>query len=961
MNKHDELCHEISGRVSDLSLIEDISSYTEQVSLINGLIGEFEYTPTLVDSFAEDVMKKIEYLYQHTWDCEFVETLCQIPFQICKIRSHKIISNYLSTDVYLVGQLIDSLDGAGKGYRRFFILLWLSKLVLVPFPLLSVSLNLDYRLGNVCELILAEKSNASKTQKLCAVVFSRFLTRLDQSSSLLTYLKLILLTWTTHNSRLGHLLLIKQLAKYYPTIMSPYKHTILNMLYWYLHQTEVPSSSVYVIIKVLGMLCAPSLSKPQYDEVAGIVNVLINKVMIRFGYRLDSLLREALAKSLSQIVLYMDFTATNYANQLFFYVSKLLNIGIFHDFHSDVNISSSDFSPTKYHVVLLFFGFLSLNKGMKDEHVPHVLSVVHQTLFISQRTISSTLSNQIRDSSCFCIWAIVRSLSHKGFKVLHEQSPSMFAEIFMDLVKVALLDEDFGIRRCAIATLQEFIGRFGDALFKKKWFPSSEERGENIIKVLELLDTPSISSLKVSVPIIHELTRMGFPVTTFKNAFLMAILNDKIPFELRTLFASHLAQLMSDSGERLDGADNLYFSAELLKHGALQDEAKEAITLQLRSFTYDHAKDRNHIGACLLHWYSVAYDHSLVMWQVLFDSSVLHCRYISREIENVFRSLQHELDEKNFELIKTSLKGSNQNIALALTAAPLSKPQTCALITLCHNTDIKAEVRAIIILSLKPHLVRHDIQEHTLVELLDDYTTTNQGDVGLKIRMAVMNVCTNLPKCRLIRLATESMDNVRSTAHEKLMLTDSRFKNVPANSDYDFYFYQMMNNSHFFTDIEKKSFWKGIVHSAGALRGTSALINKSFRQLLLYAQTLKSVEREMFRLLLLQLTVISSLNRDQKTVTASMLLIVKLFDAGFSAPEDMLESLFVRFYNLHINKASTLRIELATRLFRHLSILDNLIKARSYQRLVWLASNHRSHLVRMHADEALLELRLLEE
>lgn len=104
---------------------------------------------------------------------------------------------------------------------------------------------------------------------------------------------------------------------------------------------------------------------------------------------------------------------------------------------------------TVVHGTLLVLGFLAMGGRLLGADAERVLPIVQQTLFYHRREVTRTYGADVRDASCFVVWGMSRWV--KG----------LFG--WTETVRVAWLvsfvDENKNVRRAARAAVQEAVGR----------------------------------------------------------------------------------------------------------------------------------------------------------------------------------------------------------------------------------------------------------------------------------------------------------------------------------------------------------------------------------------------------------------------------------------------------------------------------------------------------------------------
>lgn len=1014
----------------------------KKTAVLKSQLDAFEHAPRALDGYLQQYISSICSLYfaakdktilSPKWEAA-ADTFADLIYVLAKIKGHKTVANELSNDVYLVPRLVKLVEMPKVSKRHsecYFLLLWLSRLVLVPFPLSTVEGGLDSRILAISLNHLAEHSTASKTQVISLNSLALLVTRPDCGKLFSQYTESVLIDWPVldENAKLGHLMALNQILKKQKTgqifTLAPEIHQqvllyeIARVKYADANYKLNTLNALY-LLKVAAKISKFFISQAQYEPVASLINSTTD-LMHYMGDLFDASLRECMAKNLAKTVAYLATKAVNYADQVISYMMsqfRVCKLDTNTGFVSDLSIEPAHLSVPRYHTILLFLGFMALTKSLPEEIVPLVFAIAHQTCFVSQRTFSFVQSTQLRDASCFCLWAIFRMLSKQLFMELRKKFPLLVPIIFFDLIKISIFDEDFTMRRCGIAVLQEFIGRFGsDFLGEMIKTSDTSKVGAFTIRFIEHFGASTVGSLGDSHEIIHFLMEMGFSPDLFVTPLLDEILADLSPFELQKLGSCHLSRvLLNGNSKSLDipissgftvneVVDSLISSLKLGIHSAIyvlaELETHNLILpeklVEISAFV-ENIRLKNHfsvasLGESIMHWFNASFvsnsgqnlDRVFPMVSNLQRLDATESLVL--EFKIFFQNFQ-ALPLDQFSQMCRHIRSGNKLLAASIMLTELDVQRILELCSLFRDKSLDAEVRAILILSIKSTTFKSDgakLIAPTIVELLDDYTLSDQGDVGLKVRQAcVALIKQNLPlfsnqklavEAKVLRIAGETIDRLRILAFRVLCrLSGSTAKSDYDNkeeknyNDYDSYFADLFD---YYTqkcvgsEEMEDAFWSGIIHSAGASTGANTMINLSFRQVLQHLRNTENVELT-FRALLRLLRVppgvkVSNLSRRaQKTLQATMNLLVKIFDAAVDIPESVsFESLFVRTYNLHINTTMITRIGLAIQIFQHIATIQNspdMLKVKCRKRICWLGCNHAIGKVRALAADALFEI-----
>lgn len=115
----------------------------------------------------------------------------------------------------------------------------------------------------------------------------------------------------------------------------------------------------------------------------------------------------------------------------------------------DIMLDDLLISPwTVIHSTLLTFGFMALERPLNDQTSTKVYKLLIQTLFMSKKSMNRVFGLDVRDASCFVVWSMSKSCEM-----------GQWCHIWRYMQLVSKLDVDLNVQRAAQAALQEFIGR----------------------------------------------------------------------------------------------------------------------------------------------------------------------------------------------------------------------------------------------------------------------------------------------------------------------------------------------------------------------------------------------------------------------------------------------------------------------------------------------------------------------
>lgn len=956
------------------------------VSLIVKIVNEFESSPSLLDAKLTDIINELTILYLNCTSHDVLDAIGIITYNLAKVRGFMVVANAFPTDVYLVSKLLDFKADLTEN-EIFFQLLWLCNLVLVPFPLKDDMIDKFFNIGLYQ---LKKYSNGSKNQLCSLILMSRFLSRPDLTKYLDLYFEQLFECWsdTADSEKLGHMMVINKLLKNCSRI-----NDFVLGIYYIVIQDELirlkvvntNNMNLLYVMKILCKLGVNSIKLKNYKMGQCIFNDLID-IKKHYSQSLETTLRYCLAKSLCKMSSSLR-NVVNYHHQVIVYLLEQLDVQLavlsIEDYTKpkinqfiDLLINFDQVSVFKFHTIILYFGYLLLHKSLPLYFYPTILSIIHKSLFIRQHRVTLNLTNQIKDSSCFVLWSMTRSLNNDTYEILSQGNPGMFSQILVDLIEVTIFDKDLTIRRCGVAVLQEFMGRIGENVFISV---DEAQKGEKIIKFIELFSSLSVKSTSESLKLVNKLIDVGLDKKIMIELLVKNIVHED-NFDHQKMLSKKLNDIWDiASGSDIDIEYHCKFDGDLLQ---LFSKLEHSLYL-LSEFTYHHPKDgyNNYLNHLM-------YQDDLVEDFIeLVKSNCISGQMPSLELmENIIRS-KRNIGAKLIELFEVisqykstvpsewfSIFMEHMSVSLGQSVfylQNLSSNQVNNLISVMHSANIDYEIRHNLIECLHKNYQYHKNKTdfaNELMVLLNDYTITQQGDVGSKIRNAILDlVLDNLSEFNqlslmehLLRISGEPIQRLRVKAFGILLKLKGEDEDLTTISDYEYYrrLFEYYKQNDLNLD-QKQAFMKGIVQSIGGITGDSGNIRDSFKQFYSYMidldyQQTKDIFKEIFQLITKKKV---ELQKTLKEYLNGLNLMIKVFECNISIPQEYLNSLYIKTYNLQVNCSSINRMYLTITLMHWLIIQNQEIQVKktAFQRLITLIKTHKSIQVKNHILQALYE------
>lgn len=1010
-NRGDDLHVEISSHITELlgSRLYGSLQINALAVKLQTRINEFETEPSSLDSHLDSYIRIMTRAYlscrKISESTQFTKSLALVVYCFCKVRGYKVVVSSFDTDIYSLAELCRLYgDPENDENESYMLSLWLSNMMLAPFPLETtycevlsqLMTNATSRLGS---------AYASKSQFGALVLLARILTRQNCFISTQEFYDIYITpVWSStknhETEKLGFSMVLHKILKICGRDVGQYLsdrvfHEILLADSIYLDYQAQNSLSVLYCVKLLTRIAHFFLSSGKYLEVSKIITIITQIMGKTF---VDEKLRYSIAKSLASICRSLSHKAVNYQFQLIdFLLIQLCNIQLSTIesapiFTPDLPIDMIDTSVQKAHSLLLFFGLIDMNRAMPTEAIPLVLSVAHKYLFYEGMRGISEQGNCLRDASCFIVWAVCRSLTSETAKQLHLQSPDMFQTIFHDMIQVAIFDPDLIIRRCGISVLQELVGRHAKYCLQAR---DAEQLGQFSVELIELMTFQAVAQYSGPYVLVKKLLDLKIEAEVLFETLFRRMLDQDSGLELQRRCISTVSEVYGH--RNVDATFWSKFCGELIS--AFQKKQSEHLFFCIVSLAFQMRPLRKFLMNYSIDIPPISptdYHETTPIGREAYILSAIFCKKFGLlfETSKVWNSLAivtlgsdgnlatllkdylilySPLSDEEYDMALTWIEHGNRIWARSLSIVKASGSQFDKLIALLHDRKVSCEVKALILdsfASSSPVQLEDPSQSARLVECLDNYTLTEQGDVGSEVRNATLQLIQSRPtmfeplsfnlRLRLIRISGEHIDRLRLKAFEILSgIKPSSLLTAYFGTLFDYYESKIMNDRELST-----SFWKGIVFSAAATRGSIDTINTSFRAVLQFFKRLSATKLSLELLTILDILVVPKETplrlqprRMISTYTNTVNLCLKLLDSGFSFPTDFdYTRLFVRCYNLHINTTNLTRLKLVLRVFFHLGTPEYGSITDARKRVCWVACHHRNTHIRQTAALLLYEM-----
>lgn len=445
--------------------------------------------------------------------------ICQILNLFCKVRGEKVIKGFLNNEPRYLEPVIHEfeagpysppgeVDSLSQGLipwtERYVLFLWLSHLMLAPFPLTSISAmqssqevasTIDIKLPNeapgitlrVLTMCVKAFNTASKERSAAAHLLVRLCVRPDmQELGLLE----TLIQWslnffdsvsevsTNIHQCIGILSFLSGLVTSAThEEIGPFLSAIYQVSQNIITQPNlafVKTSAVArkLVIKTLRNIVVRSLQTNEVVNELDTTTIIeeVIELLLDFVADGDTPVRYAASKVLSIITIKLD---VQMAKDVVEAILGSLNENVYWQ-SATRNLSGVD--PLRWHGLTLTLSQLLYRRALSPGQLPDILNALLLALAFEQRSATGgSIGTNVRDAACFGIWALSRRYTTAELSAVetssvraseHRRGVSIIQVLAMELLVVACLDPAGNIRRGSSAALQELIGRHPNTVYE---------------------------------------------------------------------------------------------------------------------------------------------------------------------------------------------------------------------------------------------------------------------------------------------------------------------------------------------------------------------------------------------------------------------------------------------------------------------------------------------------------------
>ncbi|OCK83592.1 hypothetical protein K432DRAFT_440727 [Lepidopterella palustris CBS 459.81] len=446
--------------------------------------------------------------------------VCRILNLFCKVRGEKVIASFLNNEPRYLEPILTEFEKGEKSSmehqvgssqkiipweERYMLLLWLSHLMLAPFPLASISalqlsqdtskqvgMDLPPELPGVALRVLPicvkYLESATKERNASGALLIRLSVRPDMRKiGLLDALVQWALAFFNTTSEklfeihqcLGVLSFLSGLvASATNQEIGPFLPHIYKSCQQIINQNAlipVKSSAVArkLVIKTLRNIVVHALqtfSIPNGLDIDTTLEEVIDFLLESLADG-DTPVRYAASKALSVVTLKLEPAM---AGEVVEAILGSLNENVYWE---GSKRSLSGVNPLKWHGLTLTLAHLLYRRAPSADQLPDIINALLLALAFEQRSpTGGSIGTNVRDAACFGIWALSRryitkdllSVRTTSIRASHKNNEqySVPQVLAIELLVAACLDPAGNIRRGSSAALQELIGRHPDTVLE---------------------------------------------------------------------------------------------------------------------------------------------------------------------------------------------------------------------------------------------------------------------------------------------------------------------------------------------------------------------------------------------------------------------------------------------------------------------------------------------------------------
>ncbi|KAF2808276.1 uncharacterized protein BDZ99DRAFT_419247 [Mytilinidion resinicola] len=444
--------------------------------------------------------------------------ICRILNLFCNVRGEKVVIGFLNNEPRYLEPVLaefesgltvsgEELDAISQKIipweERYVLLLWLSHLMLAPFPLASISathsseetsketgIKLPSELSGVVLRVLpicvAHLKSASKERGAAGSLLVKLVLRPDMQKigmldALIQWALTSLESFSEGTSDihqyLGVLSFIsgivasatnQEIGPYLQAIYTKCQLFITSDALAFVRSSAVARKLVIKTLRNVTVHCLQSASSLEGIDTPTVLEEVIDFLLQSLADG-DTPVRYAASKALSVITLKLD---PEMGGEVVEAILGSLNEDVYWE---GSRRSLSGVNPLRWHGLTLTLAHLLYRKAPSTDQLPDILNALLLALAFEQRSATGgSIGTNVRDAACFGIWALSRRYLTKdllavqttSIRASHQNlhSYSVPQVLAIELLVAACLDPAGNIRRGSSAALQELIGRHPDTV-----------------------------------------------------------------------------------------------------------------------------------------------------------------------------------------------------------------------------------------------------------------------------------------------------------------------------------------------------------------------------------------------------------------------------------------------------------------------------------------------------------------
>lgn len=929
-------------------------------------LDQFQPCPQLLDSTLSKYVHVIIEAYQQGGNTAGVT---EVFYNLGKIVGAKKLVNNFPTNVALLSQLTNRFSSELHWHEQYFLLCWLTVLVLSPFQFDKFGMELKHMLF---EIAREQLNGSGPLQSLGARLLGSIVIRSDCDDLWGDFLNVLNNEYETALPTLqkGLLLSLNVAQQKDSHGRSSQSYETLCAIMRTLMGT---TTNVDLVSKILAkfMITVMKQDEDDWDTIETII-----------GWFQDSFKNKSTETR---------FTLARQYGKLVTRVDDCMGIDMMLETldSSEELIQGESFETIDtdlLHSYLLCLAELLRLDFILPSDFPRVASILEKTFFFQQARITFIAGSNIRDASNYIAWSLAKYQKK-------QLQPQIVMDVFTNLLLVCCFDKDIMIRRSATGALQELVGRHGVQTWKY-FYPENDTNAAKSIKTIEILDYVDLGSIEKSYLEIPGKLLQIFP--DLKDAFVDFLAHNVYNVDtelvkqssvaLRTLVENdHEQQIenvlrkiaMRVGTESFNSFIALSELIPLLKNKGILEE----ILPVFHSKKINHHKDPPFVILAYLLLLDVLLDMGMEFTEELYDNVFDAIRLDNDETLQVLKRLATKmaLSDSNWAKWYHYMKHKNINTSSSVSYLSCFIDRADEVVSLlgCEKTD--ANVKSHVLTSISEYLqLGKSLDDHVwtkCIDQLDDYSISEQGDVGSKVRLATLKLLEanldripgslkSLVELKLVRLSAEPIDRLRHEAVDLLQRIYSANEVDTTTRDHYEYFRSLLNLFEKYGLHSKETrleFFRGYIFTAGALKATDSLITGSLGAFYeFYTVRDPSLQKEILLNLAALIKPEPSLakktdfvsQRLSKQILVGMQFYSRALLSNITVPDDFnMDGLYARVYNLHLSTKSLTRLSCAIKIFGFMYVSHGMEKPKN--RLHWLSTNHPLVPVRTMATEEL--------